>query len=73
VLHLAKDGRLWMGTEGGLAQLAGGRFTTLTKADGLFGDAVFAMANAPGGAIWVGSYGGVAFIPAALRVEPLRR
>lgn len=58
-LHGDESGRLWIGTDRGLARMEGGRFRVLTRRDGLYADAVFAVASAPE-ALWVGGYGGVA-------------
>ena len=63
MLHFAKNGQLWIGTNNGLAQLVNGKFRSMTVADGLFADTVFSMAANADGAIWVGSFGGVAHIP----------
>jgi ligand-binding sensor domain-containing protein len=54
------DGVLWIGTNQGLARKTATGFEVMTSRDGLFGDAVFALASAPDGSLWVGSYGGVA-------------
>ena len=58
-LHRDASGRLWIGTDRGLARMQEGTFRSLTRRDGLYADAVFAVASAPE-ALWVGSYGGVA-------------
>ena len=60
-LHREASGRLWVATDKGLARLHDGRFRVMTKADGLFADAVYAVASAPG-TLWAGGYGGVARI-----------
>ena len=60
-LHREASGRLWVATDKGLARLQEGRFQVMTTADGLFSDAVFAVASAPG-TLWAGGYGGVARI-----------
>jgi len=59
-----KRGTMWIGTNKGLARPApaGEGFTVLTKADGLFADNVFSLAEASDGSLWVGSFGGVARI-----------
>lgn len=59
-----QDGRLWIGTNKGLARFRkdGKGFVVMTKADGLFADNVFSMAKAGDGSLWVGSFGGVARI-----------
>ena len=62
LLHVSKQGQLWIGANNGLAQLKDGKFTVLTTHDGLFANTVFSMAAASDGGIWVGSYGGVAHI-----------
>ncbi len=64
MLQTAKNGRLWIGTNAGLAQLKsdGSGFTVLTKKDGLYADNVFSLAEASDGSLWVGSFGGVARI-----------
>lgn len=57
-----QDGRLWIGTNKGLARFKadGKGFSVMTKNDGLFADNVFSMAKAKDGTLWVGSFGGVA-------------
>lgn len=60
-LHREASGRLWVATDKGLARLHDGRFRVMTTADGLFSDAVYAVASAPG-TLWAGGYGGVARI-----------
>jgi ligand-binding sensor domain-containing protein len=64
-LHRDAGGRMWIGTDRGLARQQDGRFKVLTRRDGLYADAVFAVASAPE-ALWVGGFGGVA----RLRVQP---
>ncbi|MDH4094847.1 MAG: regulator [Betaproteobacteria bacterium] len=59
VLHLDAQGRIWLGTDGGLARVNGARFDVLTTREGLFSNTVFAMASTPQ-ALWVGGYGGLA-------------
>lgn len=56
-----KDGKLWIGTNRGLARFKpdGNGFNVMTRADGLFADNVFSMARAADGALWIGSFGGV--------------
>lgn len=62
MLKQGKDGKLWIGTNKGLARFKddGQGFTVLTKQQGLYADNVFSMAEASDGSIWVGSFGGVA-------------
>jgi ligand-binding sensor domain-containing protein len=64
MLNLGRDGKLWIGTNKGLARFkeSGQGFTVYTKAQGLFADNVFSMAEADDGSLWVGSFGGVARI-----------
>jgi len=62
MLRMGKNGRLWIGTNNGLAQQKadGKGFTVLTQKDGLFANNVFSLAEASDGSLWVGSFGGVA-------------
>ena len=62
MLKQGKDGKLWIGTNKGLARFKdqGQGFTVLTKQQGLFADNVFSMAEANDGSLWIGSFGGVA-------------
>ena len=63
MLHVDPKGVLWIGTNNGLARAkAGGGFEVMTTNDGLFNNAVFSMATARDGTLWVGSFGGVAKI-----------
>ena len=66
MLYLDPHGKLWAGTNRGLARLNddGASFTVMTTADGLYADNVFSMANAADGSLWVGSFGGVAHLAA---------
>ncbi|MCG6970143.1 MAG: regulator [Gammaproteobacteria bacterium] len=62
MLNQGKDGKLWIGTNKGLARFndQGDGFKVLTKQQGLFADNVFSMAEAKDGSLWIGSFGGVA-------------
>ena len=62
MLKLTKDGKLWIGTNKGLARFndQGNGFKVLTKQDGLYADNVFSMTESADGSVWVGSFGGVA-------------
>jgi ligand-binding sensor domain-containing protein len=64
MLTMGKDGKLWIGTNKGLARFneSGQGFKVYTKAQGLYADNVFSMAEADDGSLWVGSFGGVARI-----------
>jgi len=62
MLHEDPDGKLWIGTNNGLARMDGETFTRFTTEDGLFSNRVFAMATADDGSRWIGSFGGVARI-----------
>lgn len=59
---------LWVGTRGGLSRLQGGKWSTLTTADGLPHDSVLALLEGPwtGGrrVLWVGTAAGVARLEA---------
>jgi diguanylate cyclase (GGDEF)-like protein/PAS domain S-box-containing protein len=54
------DGSLWMGTfGGGVSRLKDGRFSVLTREDGLADDYVTVLAKDRDGALWVGTDAGV--------------
>jgi len=65
MLHRDPAGKLWIGTNNGVAVLEGNKIEgkknlkVLTTDDGLFANIVFSMATAPDGSHWLGSYGGV--------------
>ncbi|MDX1548299.1 MAG: two-component regulator propeller domain-containing protein, partial [Rhodothermales bacterium] len=60
-LATTPDGSLWIGTwSGGLTRYHGGRFETLTTADGLPHDNVLVIHADPDGTLWVGTVEGVA-------------
>ena len=51
---------MWAGTlSGGVSVLQGGRFTTLTTADGLASNTITSIAEASDGSMWLGTPGGV--------------
>jgi diguanylate cyclase (GGDEF)-like protein len=53
-----RSGTLWFGTTGaGLVRLRDGRFSTLTKADGLVSDWILALHEDASGSLWIGSNG----------------
>ena len=54
-----RDGLLWVGTDNGVARFDGTAWSTLDKRDGLPGDAVHAIQQAPDGAMWFGTDGGL--------------
>jgi two-component sensor histidine kinase/streptogramin lyase len=56
-LHEDRQGDVWAGTEHGLFRFHGDTITKYTTADGLAGDQVFAVADDPAGAIWLGTRG----------------
>ena len=62
MLHVDKTGKLWIGTNNGVAQFEGSKFKTISMADGLFSNTVFSMATSPDNSVWIGSFGGVAHI-----------
>lgn len=54
-----RAGALWAGTRGGgLTRYQGGRFSNLTKAEGLSNDAVQTIAEDAEGSLWIGTRGG---------------
>lgn len=56
------DDQLWIGTNKGLALWQDKKYKVMTTADGLFDNGVFSMATTPDGGMWLGSFGGVAFL-----------
>ena len=55
------EGNLWIGTKGGgLNRLRDGRFTSITKANGLPGNSVSAVQVDTQGVLWVATSGGLA-------------
>src|SRR6185436_1532867 len=58
-LWQGEDGALWIGTDGGLARLAGGRIESLAGRPGLPQSQVAAIRPARGGGVWVAGRGGV--------------
>ena len=64
MLHRDPGGKLWIGTNNGIAILEGSKFDrkkikVMTTKDGLFANTVFSMATAEDGSKWLGSFGGV--------------
>ena len=62
MLHEDEQGKLWIGTNNGLARMDESGFKTFTTSDGLFSNRVFAMTTGADGHRWIGSFGGVARI-----------
>ena len=62
VVHQDAGGRVWVGTEGGLAEALGGAFRTVPTDPGdpgaLDSPTIWALADAPDGHLWVGTYTG---------------
>jgi ligand-binding sensor domain-containing protein len=64
MLHRDPSGKLWIGTNNGVAVLEGNKIEgkklkVMTTKDGLISDVVFSMATGEDGSKWLGSYGGV--------------
>ena len=57
----AHDGRLWVGTNCGLAKFDGHRLETFAEKDGLTNSCVWALAEDRKDNIWIGTYGGGIF------------
>lgn len=68
-LHTDEAGRLWVGTNRGLAILDGGKFTLYGPESGLNVQSIFAIATS-GDTAWVGGFGGVTWFPAGLGSKP---
>jgi signal transduction histidine kinase len=56
VLRETRDGALWVGTYGGLAQLKNGTFTRWGSADGLPSERIRALYEDADGVLWIGTY-----------------
>jgi PAS domain S-box-containing protein len=52
------NGKLWVGTEGGLACYDGATWTQYTQTNGTPGRMVSALASGPNGSVWVGTFDG---------------
>jgi signal transduction histidine kinase/ligand-binding sensor domain-containing protein len=59
VLLVDREKNVWAGTTAGLACLTRQLFSSLTAADGLVNDDVWSISEAPDGALWIGTSGGV--------------
>lgn len=64
MLNRDPSGKLWIGTNNGVAVLEGDKIVAkklklMTTKDGLFSDTVFSMATGEDGSKWLGSFGGV--------------
>jgi ligand-binding sensor domain-containing protein/signal transduction histidine kinase len=57
----ARDGRLWVGGNCGLAVFDGRRFRTFNEKDGLTNSCVWSLAEDRQHTIWIGTYGGGLF------------
>ncbi len=57
-LYQDHAGRLWVGTQGGLACREAGRWRLFTRADGLSAEEVRALAEDAQGNLWIGTVGG---------------
>jgi ligand-binding sensor domain-containing protein/AraC-like DNA-binding protein len=59
-LAQARDGCLWIGSDGGLARFDGGHFTVFKKNStlGLMSDSVTALCPGVDGSLWIGTFGG---------------
>ena len=59
VMHQDRLGVMWFGTGDGLIRLDKGRWTRVTRKDGLATDDVRAIIDGRNGNLWVGGYGGL--------------
>ncbi len=57
-----RQGRLWIGTEGGLGLFAGGELRLFNTTDGLANDLVLSLLEDPAGRLWVGTFGGLSLV-----------
>lgn len=58
-LMTGRDGSIWIGVHGGVAQFKDGQLTAITQSEGLSHDVVNAVFEDTRGDIWVGTYGGL--------------
>ena len=58
VLHMDRQGRLWLGAEGGLGVYEQGRFMSYTIKDGLTSNRIWALHEDERGQLWVGTLEG---------------
>lgn len=65
-LHSDELGRIWIGTNAGLARLTDGRFETFGMHDGISVQSVFAI-DTEGDVAWVGGFGGLTWFPRGLK------
>ncbi|MFQ5565477.1 MAG: two-component regulator propeller domain-containing protein [Paracoccaceae bacterium] len=68
-LHTDEAGRLWIGTNRGLAIRDGGKFARYGHESGLSVQSIFAIATS-GDTAWVGGFGGVTWFPFGLGPRP---
>lgn len=54
--HEDKDGKLWIGTDGGISVYNGYSFQSITIKEGLIGNFVWAIENDDSGGKWIASY-----------------
>lgn len=57
-IHQDRAGRVWFGSEGNLVRFESNTWTAFTTRDGLSADHITAIADDPGGGIWIGTRGG---------------
>ena len=60
----ARDGSLWVGTDGGVSHFQEGRITHYTESEGLSKNAVRSIVEDPDGRIWLGTGAGLNWIEA---------
>jgi PAS domain S-box-containing protein len=58
VLHEARDGAIWVGSDTGLTRVDAAATRTYTTRDGLSLDVIFAIHEDRDGVLWIGTYGG---------------
>lgn len=68
-LHVDARGRVWVGTNAGLARYDEGGFETFGRQDGIAVESVFAIDTA-GDTAWVGGFGGLTWFPRGLDGAP---
>ncbi len=59
VVLIGNDGRLWVGSMGGLSWFHDGKLVTVSSQAGLPSDQVFALTQDQSGRLWMAGYGGI--------------
>lgn len=72
-LHEDAEGALWIGTEGGLAQMIRDDFWSYSEADGLPSKYVYSVASDASGGLWLGTVDGLGHLTLGRHGDPTVR